>query len=356
MTLVEVLVALMIFSVVGGAMVGILLISTNIYRRGEFGRSANDESIAVLSAMDADLDRLVPRSAGGWLYARVVDPSGDCLIAFTIRADETVRVDLATTAGTGTQQVVSDTGAGARQVVVWWTTVQGSVRELRRQALPWDGTSDPQTEIYEKVRVFADWDNAARSGPILWTPGTNVPTFPYTVVTRGCIHLGAWLSFDGSDPTNFPRRESPNGVPNWEIATSSGLQLRPRADGIPYDSNPLDPLTPAPPWPQALRISVGLTGGGKFAPTGRVISDTGTQLRVVGLDGQAVSAGVALVRVGPEALSGEGEWILCSSVQGSLLNCDATGRGARRSEQTTHGRGEIVEVGRQFSMVRTLGR
>ncbi|HEX3132200.1 MAG TPA: prepilin-type N-terminal cleavage/methylation domain-containing protein, partial [Planctomycetota bacterium] len=82
-TLVEIMVSLMIFVVVSGAMVGIMLMSSELFRRGEFSRSANDEVVAVLGAVSDDLNHLVPETGDGWFFAGIQSDSGNTLVAFT---------------------------------------------------------------------------------------------------------------------------------------------------------------------------------------------------------------------------------------------------------------------------------
>ena len=65
-TLVEILISIMIFVVVSGAMIGILLIGTDLFRRGEFSRAANDETVAVVGTIEDDLKHMVPAADGGW--------------------------------------------------------------------------------------------------------------------------------------------------------------------------------------------------------------------------------------------------------------------------------------------------
>ena len=82
-TLIEIMVSLMIFIVVSGAMVGIMLMSSELFRRGEFSRAANDEVVAVLGAVSDDLNHLVPETGDGWFFAGVPTASGNTLVAYT---------------------------------------------------------------------------------------------------------------------------------------------------------------------------------------------------------------------------------------------------------------------------------
>ena len=51
-------------------MLAIFSTSTTLYQRGEQVRSANDEAMAVLGRLDADLARMIARKDGGRIFAR----------------------------------------------------------------------------------------------------------------------------------------------------------------------------------------------------------------------------------------------------------------------------------------------
>lgn len=347
MTLVEVMVALMIFTVVGGAMVTILLLATDIYRRGEFSRGANDEAITVLGALNQDIDHLIPPSAGGWFFAKKIDEAGGCLVAFTISLDTSIRLNDTFTGVEQTNRVVNANATNqtamqagnisSRQIVAWWVDDRDRNRPLYRDTLPWDPqVSDPDT-IYDKVR------NLSGSGS-LGTNANNQET--KVVVTYGCLHFGTWLSFDSSDPTNYPRRRD---LTRWE----DGDTPLPPTTSRPYDSAARNDNDPPPPAPTALRISLALTGGtvdggGKYAPQGRVIDDDGrNKLRVTGIKGLPLAEGANYLRI-------EQEWLRYDAALGVNIQC--TERGARRSNKGMHGRGALVETGIQHAIVRSIGR
>lgn len=93
-TLPEVLVSILIFMIISGAMFGIFLSVTQLYREGEFARSANDRSQIVTNLLERDLLRAVPGKAGGvfyaWLDEHSSDPghsSGNCVIGWVMRND-----------------------------------------------------------------------------------------------------------------------------------------------------------------------------------------------------------------------------------------------------------------------------
>lgn len=348
MTLVEVMIALMIFTVVGGAMVTILLLATDIYRRGEFSRGANDEAIAVMGALNQDLDHLIPPSAGGWCYASTMDEAGGCLVAFTISLDTSVRLNdnftgveqtnrssRSANQGSINQGAIDAGNVSSRQIVAWW--VNDKERTLYRDTLAWDPQAQTPDEMYNRIRSLAG------------NPGGSLTS--KVAVTYGCLHFGAWLSFDSIDQNNYPRRID---MTQWE---STGQRLPPKKS-TPYDSAPQGSSTPGsgiqpPPAPQALRLSLALTGGtldggGKYAPQGRVIDDDGREnLRVSGFKGLPVADGSNFLRI-------DNEWLRYDTLSGVRIH--VAERGARRSLSSKHGRGAVAEIGLQYSLVRSLGR
>ncbi len=86
LTLIEILVSILILSVVSIAMIGILMVSSELFRRGEFSRSSNDEAIAVMGALDDDVKRIIPVVDGGWLYAALsrTPHDGNCILGMAI--------------------------------------------------------------------------------------------------------------------------------------------------------------------------------------------------------------------------------------------------------------------------------
>jgi hypothetical protein len=306
------------------------MLSTDLYRRGEFSRSANDEAVAVLGAINQDLDRLVPPGAGGWFYSQVVDDDGDCLVAFTISLDTNVRLN---DQGTGMEftnrSAASAAGnASSRQIVVWWA----SGRSLYRDTLAWNPHGDPN-QLYQAVERLA----TAPTGSLAGGMGR-------ATITTGCLHFGTWLSFDSIN-RQFPRRVD---IYSWETGRPGESDVLPHRRGGGYDSAPTTSGDVPPPYPQALRLTLALTGGGRHVPKGMLISDDGDTIRVNGLGGLPIAEGSNYMRIGDE-------WIRYKSTRGIVVDC-SDGRGARRSRKESHIRGAAVEVGLQYSLVRSIGR
>lgn len=332
MTLIEIMVALMIFVIAGGAMVSILVLSTDLYRRGEYSRNANDEAIAVLGELNQDLDRLISPSAGGWLYCSVSSSAGDCVLAFTAAIDTSVRLNNTGTGLEFTNKSATSSAVGnvsARHIVVWW--VNG--RFLYRGVMPWNPQATASAQ-YDVVTNFAQNPGSSFGGDT-------------RVIAQGCLHFGTWLSFDSNGQVGFPHRQDPN---TWELGTPGQSLLPPRMRYDSYDSAPNGNNLP-PPCPQALRLSLTLTGGGRYAPRGTLASDNFSdhRIRVAGLGGLPMAAGTTFLRI-------DDEWIRYERSNGPLVEFGDEGRGARRSTKSDHGRGATVEVGQQYTLIRGISR
>ncbi len=116
------------------------------------------------------------------------------------------------------------------------------------------------------------------------------------------------------------------------------------------------------PMPAAMRISVVLTGGGRFAPKGiltkndhrratprspfresRSLPTTpGSMLRI---DHDPTSPGASTT-----------EWIGYTNYSGGKVTTTTQLRGARRTAKSTHEKGDVVRIGVTYSLVRSLPR
>lgn len=308
-TLVEIMVSIMIFTVVGGAMLGILLLATDLYRRGEAGRSANDEAIAVLAALDADLARIVPPNQGGFFYADVHDSSGNTLIAF-----KTAARDRSTIGGTGT---------GARSLVAWWVDGQQQLRRAERPEPPRNAITLPTND-----EDYLELDDMVV---------VNGSTWP--VLTSGCLHFGAWLSLDSE-----PRAS----LQDWR--TVAGYDYPSLTASFQFGGAGSDPF------PRALLITLGLTGGGRFAAQGFTVEDVAnndTAIRIAGFKGLPTNPG-SMLRIGDEWVGYNGYsngTIACPKIYGSRV-----GRGQRRSLEVAHPAKTPVRLAQTYSLVRDLPR
>ena len=316
-TLIEIMVSIMIFTVVGAAMMGILLLATDLYRRGEAGRSANDEAVAVLAALDADLSRIVPPSDGGFFFSTVwdsdnaggPDATGNTLIAF-----KTVARDRST---------MTDTGQGARIIVAWWVDRFDNLR--RAEEIETTSDNNPATdEDYNMLKAMF----ASQAKEDAWP-----------IITSGCLHFGTWLSL-AKDPRISPA--------DWR-SLASNVDIPVAGTDFHYGGTGTDPF------PESMRLTVALTGGGRFAPTGFVVADNGTDIRIAGIKGIPTIPG-SMVRVGDE-------WVGYSGYTNGTLLCGATadplvGRGQRRSTATTHTSSPrtLVRLAQTYSLVRDLPR
>jgi prepilin-type N-terminal cleavage/methylation domain-containing protein len=431
-TLIEIMVSLMIFIIVSGAMVSILTMSSELFRRGEFSRAANDETIAVLGALSDDINHAVPESGDGWLFGGIPSLSGNTLIAFT-------------TAGQNTNGLGSR-GQNARTIVAWWVEEKNKDEPPTLRRIVLDDTLDildfmgslltqngiqnrkvtkfkelncqgydkngiavpfgnkvssvvPGDEPYEinwfarrVIRELArnprvvdlefkfkyDWES-----PTEKYSETNVDAhviIPSTTITEGCLHFGAWLAVNEIPGMVRPKIESGDfaGQPDWEqlnIDSDPNTKLGPWANAInsplgaeSYDTRP-ERWTPnvtggvsiqrKPPYPSALRVSLVLSGGSRYAPRGTLqkaltaANDEGT-IPYAGLTGLPSLAG-SMVRINDE-------WIAYQKITPTGLEYDignqqnGPGRGARRSTVAAHERGSPIRIGQSYSLVKALPR
>jgi len=313
-TLIEILVSLMIFSIVGVAMLGIMFMATELYRRGETGRAANDESVAVLATLDDDLARMVPRAAGGWFYAAVstpadttiadADPDGGTLLAFKITRRD--------------RSLVQSSGEGTHTIVAWWVD---RARQLRRA----ERLVPPRTTI-----AHDDDLDALKSMVDMNTHGS------WPVITTGCLHFGAYLTTDTNVRVADDDWYGPNALPMV---------------GSFYCTGPEDLM----PFPEAIRITTVLTGGGRFAPAGFLIAPISdgtatTPFRIAGIKALPTASG-AMLRV-------DDEWIGYDGYNGKSISMTGSdpwiGRGRRRSQGVPHDAKAVVRLGYTHSLVRIL--
>ena len=315
-TLIEILVSLMIFSIVGVAMLGIMFMATELYRSGETGRAANDESVAVMAALDDDIARMVPHAAGGWVYVDVsnpgvgngtiadADPDGGTLLAFKITRRD--------------RSQVQASGEGTQTIVAWWVDKNRQLRRAERAVPP---------------RTTVDHDDDFDALELMVVDASIRDTWP--IITTGCLHFSAYLSTDVK----------------VRLATSdwSSLDAIPQA-GPPHCTGPEHGMA----FPEAIRVTTVLTGGGRFAPTGFLVSkmdkSSTDAFRIAGIKALPTASG-AMLRV-------DDEWIGYDGYNGKAISMTGTdpwvGRGRRRSSDVTHDPKAVVRLGYTHSLVRIL--
>jgi len=365
-TLIEILVSILIFSVVSVAMVGILLTSTNIFRAGEYGRASTDEAVATLGVLDDDLKRMVPARDGGYFYALLhtfnpytsavpMSPgqgNGNCAVAFIISQPVPDQVQANDTAQAASNLVA---GAGAHLLVIYY------VESVPAPASP-GGYDDvlyraqgPILSDFSASAAITYATTTALVNTLIGPPGLNspAPSPPYprsgqymgsysiSVVSRRCLHFGAWVS-------NDLQKRAASG--SWTQDSGNPAVDIPPTATAPYDteSDPADGIT-AQPFPSAVRFTLVLAAG-RYAPRGTLVNDSSlqaNQLRLSGVNGLSTVPG-AMIRI-------DNEWILYSGYQDGVLTVAPNGRSAQRSSTvTTHASGTAVVSGQQFSLARTF--
>ena len=308
-TLIEIMVSIGIFVVAALVMLGTLVTASEIFRRGESARQAGDEATAVLAALRDDLARAVPvrlrdgKPAPEWgrFFADVQGAAGSCRLAFVIENPD--------------RTAIGQDGSGARLWVGWFVN-----------------ESDPDPSKHELRRVTT-----------AWTPASAYPTMAGSageVVTRGCLHFGVWLELAAAGFHRPVTAVDDSPRVDWEV--------QPPDQGDPYDSQTVVIAA------DALRLSLVLTGGGRYAVRGtlaQAIADgSSTSFRLAGVK--------ALPTVEGSMLRVDSEWIRYDRFAGGLVSLDAAAgrRGVLRSAPIGHALRSPVLAGQSFSLVVALPR
>lgn len=337
-TLLEVLIAILIFSIVSVAMIGVLVGAVRIFRGGESARAAHDEAIAVLSQLDEDIARMVPQGDGGFFYLRVrdvdvnnstfdPDPLKSMVLAFKIRNPD---AQAATADAVGvTPDTTSDR---SRLVVTWWVDNSGWLNRVAEPATEWQ--QDPSVRPREITKVATALSGAG------------------THLSANCLYFGADLSLDQELPA-IAQKPGDAGISARPNLSWTGC-LPAATNKYCTEPSASDPAV-FQPFPRAIRIAVTLTGGSRNLLTGTVIRDDSSGIRIAGV-GQVPLGMNATARVG-DATTGTVEWIQYDKATGGLLTFGA-GRpeSIRRTTATTHNRGEPIVFGTTYSLVRSLPR
>lgn len=416
-TLVEIMISIMIFTVVSMAMVGIMLTGAELFRRGEFSRSANDETVAVIGAIDDDLKHVVPSTGDGYIFSKVASASGNTLIAFATKQEAP---DGVTARGLKSHSLVAlwvdengeppehrlrrveldDTreiddfitslmvtaGYAGRRLTGWRTltvtsiddegNAQGGVDSFSSSEMPED-LLWPARRIARAIGPTVRNLRFTLAAPYSWAntnartgTGNNGATeseplvvdVPAATLTQGCLHFSAWLALQDMQDMKRPR-DANTHQPDWEQRTTTSTRLGPWSDEV-YDTRPRrwTPQMPlnAAPFPTAVRFSLVLTGGGRFVPTGTLVDplDSNATLPAAGLSFRIT--GLKSVPTIPGSMIRVGdEWITYSDyVNGSIkVNTSVdpeAKRGARRSTVAAHAQRDRVWMGQSYSLVRSL--
>lgn len=352
-TLIEIIISIAIFVIAATIMLGALFGATEVFRRGEATRQAGDESTAVLAALQEDLSRAVPvrlrdgKPAPEWgrIFAEAQTPSGNCLFSIVTENPDRGQVRWVDTDSDGR----IDTVTGMRQRVDWFVVPGAEPQDDILVRKVWDLGDDGN--VIDADPALDDPNFAADS---LLSPGQVFSPRARDVVTRGCLHFAVWIEL----AQQVAHRKVTGG--------STGPHFGWEADTVlPYGSTPSDP-NPMPldtaqtvtgtttfyPQPDAIRVSLVLTGGGRFATRGTLVQamdDTQTTARIAGIKALPTISG-SLLRIG-------NEWVRYNDFRGGQVTIAADGRGSLRSTASAHAaRADLVLAGQPFSLVVALPR
>jgi type II secretory pathway component PulJ len=412
LTLVEILVSLMIFSVVSLAMFGILLASTNIFRSGEFGRASTDEAVSALSILDEDVRRMVPGRDNGLFYSILHDPvtgaqpafpvSGDCATAFMIYQTN-VGLIQGQNASQTAQQSLQHGGGGERQLVIYYVecpSVQNDpgqsdilpqneetlwrlqvplLEDIPQSQFPTAASllpyPQPTTDVEFIEQLLSPalrqaWLIALRQAWQLAGVTDKSLSAPSAVAKR-VLYFGTWISNEqqqraaAGDWLVDSTAPSAMSIPPCNVTTASNAittAYSTQADPTVATTMPASPTSAAAvaasSFPAAVLFTLSLSVG-RYAPQGTVVSDLGgspDQIRVANLGALPLTPG-SKVRIGTE-------WVEYSGYSSGVLtvmpaNQDPLlplgGRGALRStQQATITRSMPVQWGPMYSMARTF--
>ena len=372
-TLAEILVSVLIFLIISGAMFGIFLSVTKLYREGEFSRSSNDESQIVTNLIEADLANIVPGNAGGIFYAWLdnsgqpsnTESNGNCVLGWVMRNKQ------------------PNASQPTPFVFVIWGVIHEDEEPLRRMVFNINGDLESLnlTALNAPTRTAGTDDILNTSDDIVdvvnFNPNDPLPSLAYkveqaTTITQGCLYFGASLSGTAHDidgtftvchkpAINVGESDVMKRTTYWTYVTDGNLILddepysEPFAPGSHYSNNDTLSITGETyqkTFPNAVRLNLILSGSERFSKSGQLASnlpndDKINSFRIAGIETIPASPG-SLIRIGDSI---NAEWVGYYDVttNGLIINdswddgpCmpnssnDFTGRGVLKSTPKDH--------------------
>lgn len=343
-TIIELLVSIGIFAISAALMLGAMFGATETFRRGEAARQSGDEATAVIAALQEDISRAVPSRlrdgvpAPEWgrLYAHA-SATGDCTLGMVVENPDRSQVRWIDRPGSPPSKAL----VGVRKWVFWQVIADPDPSQSTLIREEWDITEDGT--------IVAD-DGSSISFPT----DTGKQPLRQDVVTRGCLHFGVWVEL--AEAHRLVNQSGLGPDIAWEsmseavfpFANASAFDTRQQQGGGTTLYAPF--YAPFYPQPDALRISLVLTGGGRFANRGYLVGSLAkdaTEARVTGIKALPTTAG-SLLRIG-------NEWVRYDDFRGGRIT--GLKRGELRSAQADpHPDRSLVLAGQPFSLVMSLPR
>jgi len=345
-TIIELLVSIGIFVVSATLMLGAMFGATDVFRKGEAARQAGDEATAVIAALQEDLTRAVPSRlrdgapAPEWgrLWTRA-GSDGNCMLGLVVENPDRSQLRWIDRPTSPPVKAL----VGVRKWVFWQvlpsSAVGASAADAVLQREEWDITEDG---------TVLDVAGNSMSGP-----GSLQTPLRREVITRGCLHFGVWIELAEAHRmmavgTNGPDFRWESQVIGEEVFPFSGSTF----DTRQQQGGGSTGYPPFYPQPDALRISLVLTGGGRFATRGTLVRDipdaTATTARISGIKALPTTGG-SLLRI-------DNEWVRYDDFRGGQVTIRSDGRGALRSTASAHSGRVTVLAGQPFSLVVALPR
>lgn len=338
-TIVELLVSIGIFVIASALMFGALFGATDVFRRGEALRQSGDEATAVIATLQEDLSRAVPirlrdgKPAPEWgrLFAQA-QANGNCQLAFVIENPDRSQVRWINEYDPAKKRLL-----GVRSWVEWGVVP----------------STEPNTTSADDELWREEWD-MTEDGTIVDKLGeprvANAIPRRSEMITRGCLHFGAWVEVAQAHRVVKAGAAGPEFA--WESRDAN-------EEVIPFGQSAFDSsqLVGSPPFyaqPDALRVSLVLTGGGRYATRGVLIggSSSGdlatgdTTARVTGIKALPTTGG-SLLRIGDE-------WVRYDDFRAGRIS--GLKRGQLRTTDGTHANRSLILAGQPFSLVVALPR
>jgi type II secretory pathway pseudopilin PulG len=351
-TIIELIVSIGIFVISATLMLGAMFGATEVFRRGEAARQAGDEATAVIAALQEDLSRAVPSRLRDGVPAREwgrlyvdSDGAGNCRLGLVTENPDRSQVRWVP------RPSVSATAralVGVRKWVVWQIIA----------------ATTPASTAADAMLVREEWD-ITEDGTVIDVVGNDMAGLTSStqtplredIVTRGCLHFGAWVEL--AEAHRLVRGGV--GGPEFLWESKDPLELV-----FPFANSNFDTRVqqgggstgyqPFYPQPDALRVSLVLTGGGRFATRGTLIgqlANGATEARISGIKALPTTGGSLLCLSDPSNPS-SAEWIRYDDFRSSRVT--GLKRGQLRTTDGTRADRSLVLAGQPFSLVVALPR
>ncbi len=346
MTLIELMVAMAVFIVLGGSLVMFLRVGINTWRVGEIRREAFERSHAILDQVESDIAAIFPDPSHGYggkvdvLFLSDYDENGRQRLRFVRALGDEMRHQMTQTAGAWTgglgEYDYKDDAIEFEQGIM---RAPGGLQEIGYLMDPrpssemiWRGIKSPiggPTTIFDDNNLYEFNEDGERK------PQRARP------LASGVLYLE--FNFWGQDTDSWSRKEG-SGPQTWWDSTRSIMETDASAEG---SAGYFDPSS-RHEWrddvfPSRVQVILVLrpARATRLARLSARVAPGDTEIRVDRAEGYPDGA-VQFIRIG-------NEWIRYEKRDsGKFVECE---RGARATEPVEHAKGTPVIYGTTFSRV-----